>query len=180
MKDTKTSIIKLSLVTVVLITGMLLTTTTAPAQDKNMMQKKALDAYVAAWNTGDADALDKYLTKDTARKLPQSVEANNSKNLAELKKAITDFRTLFPDTKVLIEEMIIQDTTAVARWTLTGTNSVKMGAYPGDGSKIKISGVSLFHFENGKIKKEMVYYDVHELRVQLGISQQPRSKTAKD
>lgn len=176
----KTKIIKkLSLLTIMLMTGMLFATDAA-AQDGKMMdmQKNAADAYVAAWNTGNVDTLDKYLTKDAVRKLPQSVAASNSNNLSELKKEITGFRTLFPDVKVTTENILMQGNVAVVRWTLTGTNKVKAMGYPGDGSKVNLQGVSVIHFENGKMKEEISYYDVYELRKQMGLVAKPSSKTA--
>ena len=180
MKNTTKIITKLSLLTIILITGMVFATDAA-AQDKKMMnmQKKAADAYVAAWNKGNVDALDRYLTKDAVRRLPQSVTTSNSKNLMELKKEITGFRALFPDIKVTTEEIIMQDNVAVVRWTLTGTNKIKAMGYPGDGSKVNLKGVSVLRFENGKLKEDVAYYDVYELRKQMGLVAKPQTKSAK-
>ncbi len=179
MNYTTKIVTKLSLFTLVLMTGIVFTTNAAAQESKlTDMQKKAADAYVAAWNTGNIDALDKYLTKDVVRRLPQSVEASNSNNLTELKKEIAGFRTLFPDVKVTTEKIIMQGDVAVVRWTLTGTNKVKAMGYPGDGSKVNLQGVSVINFENGLMKEESVYYDVYTLRTQMGLNAGPPSKTA--
>lgn len=152
----------------------------AAAQDGKLMrmQKKAAEIYVSAWNEGNVDNLDKFFTKDAVRKLPESIQAGNSNSLVELKKEIKGFRTLFPDVNVATEEIIMQDDTAVIRWTLTGTNKVKAMGYPGDGSKVNLKGISVVRFENGKITEETVYYDVYTFRKQMGLAAESQTKTA--
>lgn len=65
------------------------------------MYKAHIDTLVSAWNTGNLGVLDAHLATNTTRRAPASL-FSDAHNLAELKKVITDFRTAFPDTKVLI------------------------------------------------------------------------------
>jgi len=60
--------------------------------------------------------------------------------------------------------------------TLTGTNTGQ-GEMPPTGKQIKIWGISIVHFANGKLTRESIAFDNQALMDQLGYTMMPASNT---
>lgn len=140
------------------------------------MYKEHFDAFIAAWNDGNLDGLDEYVSANIVRKAPNTINSS-ANNLTELKKVVTDFRTAFPDIKVTIDELHFSDNHSFAKWTFTGTNTGP-GEYPPTGKSVNISGSSIARYEDGKLVEDCVYMDVLEFMLQLGQIELPKSATA--
>ncbi|NNE99833.1 MAG: ester cyclase [Pyrinomonadaceae bacterium] len=137
------------------------------------MNKNSFDAFVAAWNEGNLEALDEHIVSNFVRRVPETMN-KNANNLAELKERISDFRKAFPDLKVTIEDAQFLENRSVAQWTFTGTNTGP-GDHPPTGKAVSVPGVSLHRYEDGKILEEDVYFDVLGFMAQLGIVKLPEA-----
>jgi steroid delta-isomerase-like uncharacterized protein len=131
------------------------------------MYQKNIDAFVAAWNTGNFAGLDHYVAANVVRRSPAATNSSAG-NFDELKKVITDFRTAYPDAKVTINEAFFQGERSIARWTFTGTNTGP-GPHPATGKKVKIEGASIARYKDAKLTEELVYFDSLEMMTQLGL-----------
>lgn len=140
------------------------------------MFQNHLDALVSAWNTGDLDGLDNFLSPNTKRTGPGALNSN-ADNLTELKKVITDFRTAFPDSRVTIKEAFFLENMSICTWNFTGTNTGP-GDFPPTGKKVDIHGASIARYENGKQTSEEVYFDALEFLSQVGIIEMPKAASA--
>jgi steroid delta-isomerase-like uncharacterized protein len=128
------------------------------------------DKYTNAWNTGNFDEWDAIVDSNFVRHQNLSPVAQGRD---AIKKAISEFRTAYPDLKVTLDEKIYSgDSTAVGRWTLTGTNT-GAGAMPATGKSVKIWGISILHTSNGKLSEEWVAYDNQAMMTQLGAAMPP-------
>lgn len=137
------------------------------------MYEKHFDALLAAWNEGDLDALDEYLSKDVSRVGPRTMDAS-AEGLNDLKDHIRDFRKAFPDTHVAIDELLWKDDRSICRWTFSATNTGE-GDFPPTGRRVVISGSSIARYENDKLVQEYVYFDVLDFMTQLGVIEVPKA-----
>ena len=135
------------------------------------MFEKNIDALVRAWNEGDLDGLDAYVSPNTRRRAPASLNSDAS-SLDELKEVIRDFRTAFPDAHVSIDEIYFQGNRSFGRWTFEGTNTGP-GDFPATGKHVKVSGSSFSRYEDDRLTEEIVNFDALDMMTQLGLVDLP-------
>ncbi len=73
-----------------------------------------------------------------------------------------------PGLKINVTNRIVHGNQLTVEWVASGTHS---GDYPGlaaSGRSFSISGVTVVVRQGGKIVRESLYYDMHEVRRQLG------------
>jgi predicted ester cyclase len=126
--------------------------------------------YIDAWNSGNLGQLDPIIDLNFVYHSNQSPIING---IDELKKSMTNFRSTFPDMKLVLTDEIYSENEASCMWSLTGTNTGK-GAMRPTGKSIKIWGTSVFHFANGKITGEWTAFDNLSILSQLS----PKMKTS--
>jgi len=135
------------------------------------MYQANIDALIAGWNEGNFDGMNDFLTEDTVRKAPASLNSD-ANSLAELKQVITDFRTTFPDAKVTITHVTFQGNRSFAQWTFEGTNTGP-GDFPPTGKSVNIQGASHAQYADGKMTEELVFFDAMDMMAQLGLVPDP-------
>ena len=142
--------------------------------DYAVQHQPALDAFMAGWNAGNIDGLDVGVAANFQRRSPGGL---NSDGLAAFKKTLTDFRTSYPDTKVVLDESHFMKDLSFHLWTFTGTNSGP-GAMPPTGKSVKVSGATRIRYQDGKIVEELVFFDVLDWQTQLGFTLTPPASGA--
>ena len=155
----------------VVVAGLLaLTGCAAPAPpDYAAQHQPAVDAYVAAWSGADLGGLDAAMTADVKRQSPGGL---SSDGLDALKKVMTDLRTSYPDTKVVLDENYHMQDRSFHLWTFTGTNTGPGAALP-TGKSVKLTGATFMRYQDGKIAEERVYFDALDWQLQLGYTLTP-------
>jgi predicted ester cyclase len=114
------------------------------------------------WNAGNLSRLNELYAPDSMRR-----------TLPELAATVTSLRTALPDLHMTIDESIADEQKVVTRWTIHGTNLGHLSGLSGidvlgghrigedqimplvdlgpTGHDVNVSGVSVFHLENGKV-----------------------------
>lgn len=88
---------------------------------------------------------------------------------AELEAHLQLFFTAFPDLVISAEDVRFKDNLAFIQWNAKGTNTGVFGEVGPTGKRVNINGLSHLSFsEEGRIIKEIVYYNELELLQQLG------------
>jgi predicted ester cyclase len=95
------------------------------------------------WNQGNLDALDEICDP--------SYRVERIGGIAELKQGIAEFKRGFPDTRWTVEEVIAEGDTVVVRWSLRGTHMGEFEGIAPTGKVLTTTGISIYHFANGKI-----------------------------
>jgi len=133
--------------------------------------KPVVDKYVEVWNSGKLEGLDAIIDPHFVRhvNLQPDIEGVDG-----AKKVISGFRTAYPDLKIVVDDPIYSENASAARWTFTGTNTGS-GAMPPTGKAVKIWGISILQYANGKITGEWVAYDNQSFMEQLGGTMTPPS-----
>jgi steroid delta-isomerase-like uncharacterized protein len=87
-------------------------------------------------------------------------------------KSFTDLFQAFTDSKIGIEDIIVDNETGdrcVIVWTSQGTHRGMLFGLPGSGRRVEVSGAFMMKFENGLIVRERRLYDFVGMLVQLGV-----------
>jgi len=90
--------------------------------------------------------------------------------LGSVKQFYYAFWRLFPDAQVLIQELLGEGDTLVARYTITGTLHEHFMGVPATGQRIELPGISILHFRNGQCFQRWTCSDSLVLLNQIGVS----------
>jgi len=121
--------------------------------------------YAAFWNTGKEVYAKKALAKDFE---DLNLPKGRKQGLQGPLDASRWFRSVVPDLKVEIKEMIIGGDTVVSRLKFTGHFTGKFHNKQGKGQIINFDAVDIYSIKNGKIKTNWHLEDNHTLLEQLG------------
>ena len=86
-----------------------------------------------------------------------------------LKAAAAGWRGAFPDAHLTIDQIIAEDDKVACEWTFTGTHKGELNGTPPTGKTVKVTGLSIIDFADGKMTKEIVAADMLGLMKQLGV-----------
>lgn len=76
------------------------------------------------------------------------------------RQSVAVYRELFPDLRFVVDEQVSEDDRVASRWTLTGTHR---------GRAVRLRGIVISRFEDGKIVEDWASSDTLELARQLGV-----------
>ena len=120
-----------------------------------------------AYSTGNLAVVDEIIASDY-------VHTGNSGRIVTgiefIKQQITIERTIFPDLRVTIEEMIAEGDKVVARWTLRGTHQGEWRGIPPTGKEVTSTGVDIHRIVGGKIVEGWRKQDRMDVMQQLGVT----------
>ena len=134
------------------------------AQDKLPTHKSGIaERWISAWNSHDPDKLAAIFTPDvTYEDVPFGAVNHGS---AELRKfAASEFEGS-PDLHVELGTSSIQGEHGIIEWTFSGTDK---GIFK-TGKKFSVRGVTILTVKNGKISRNVDYYDAATVMKQLGL-----------
>ena len=78
-------------------------------------------------------------------------------------------RKALPDMSITVNQMIAEGDRVAVYWTASGTNTQAGMGFPATGKKIRISGMTLFRFQDGKIREEWGVWDELSALRQAGL-----------
>lgn len=131
---------------------------------------KTFEKYVSYWNTGKFDDIENVLSSDY--EILQSPDYESQKGITAFKMMISNIRLTYPDFKLAINEIVYDRDKIAALWTITGTNTGP-GDIPATGRTLKGRGISIIHFQDGKIKDEWLSNNNLMWLIQLGYTIKP-------
>lgn len=73
-----------------------------------------------------------------------------------------------PDLKINVTNRVAHGAQVMVEWTATGTHTGDFPGLPASGRPFSIRGVTVVVRHEGKITREAIYYDMEEVRRQLG------------
>lgn len=125
------------------------------------------NAYVdTVWNQKDTTYLKDITSGNIQRTLNGIAVADTQR---EMQAHLNVFFTAFPDLKITLDRTYVREGNAFIQWSTEGTNTGVFGEVNPTGKKVKINGMSQLYFDNeGKLYREIVYYNELDLLQQLG------------
>ncbi|PQJ81283.1 ester cyclase [Polaribacter glomeratus] len=135
--------------------------------DNNSVLEKSKEVvleYHKVWNEGKYDNLNDILTSDFVCHYLTSEEWTG---IEDAKKAISDWRTLFPDWNEEIVDIIQEKDKVVTRYKATATHTRTYEGIDSTGAKIEIYEVSIYRISNGKIAEQWCFPDDPSIKTQI-------------
>jgi steroid delta-isomerase-like uncharacterized protein len=119
------------------------------------------EAYTAAWCSQDAARVASFYAEDGSLSVNDAAPAVGRAAITEVAQG---FMTAFPDMRVLLDELRIEDDHAIYHWTLVGANTGPGGT----GRAVRISGCEVWQIgADGLIANSSGNFDAEEYRLQL-------------
>jgi len=87
------------------------------------------------------------------------------KGLKSLKKWLSLERTIFPDMQFSIVENLAEHDKVAIRWVL----QARLKKKPSNHQKLQTRGISIFQFEDNKVKEAWIAFDTLNLALQIGV-----------
>lgn len=151
----------LTLLTIVLLLCSCQSTDKNSVLEKN---KEVVLEYHNVWNGAKIDNLNDILTPDF---VCHYLTSEKWTGIEGAKKAISDWRTLFPDWDEEIVDIIQEKDKVVTRYKATATHTKRYEGVDSTGAKIEIYEVSIYRIHNGKIAEQWCFPDDPSIKTQI-------------
>lgn len=151
----------------ILLSGLLIVSCSATeTSQKQQIQEAVHSMFEEGWNRGIITSFDETVADSVLFHY-----AGSSQTLArdEMSQFVIRWREAFPDLRMDLEELIIEDDLAATRLTLSGTHEgVWAGAEP-TGKQVSMALMMFFRFEEGKMVELWESDDQLGFQRQLGL-----------
>lgn len=129
--------------------------------------KAVVRRYREIYNTNQLDKLGEVLAADFT---PHTLLPGLPPGLDGIKMVHQGTLAAFPDLRVTTEDLIADGDKVVERWTQTQTHTgiAIFGAPANSGKKVRITGISIYRFQDGKIVEHWAEMDFMGVLQQLG------------
>jgi len=142
-----------------------------------MHLKKDLAAVVRRFvteviNQGQMDLAAEFVWEDVVEQVPLP---GQGPGLEGLKDILRGMRASFPDLNFSIEEQISEGDKVASRFEWTGTHQGEFLGVPATGRQVRVWGIVIDRFEEGRIKDTRIIMDIFGLMAQLGALPPPEA-----
>jgi len=152
---------------IILLLASMMSSCSTEQKDISTGFKLQIEKYVEFWNTGQFDGINDILCEDFELRMTPQFESE--KGIDTFMENVINWRKAYPDFHIKMDEIIYSNNTAASRWTITATNT-GFGSHPPTGKRIEVSGISIVHFADGKIKDEWIASNNYYWLKQLGFT----------
>jgi steroid delta-isomerase-like uncharacterized protein len=135
------------------------------------LNKAVARSYFEAYNTGDIDAVMKFIGSDYVLHPGGRGESMNSD---ERKRDEMVFFKAFSKIQAVVEDQIGENDKVANRITMYCTHSGEYHGVPATGKRITIAYIDITLFKAGKIVEEWVEYDTMNILQQIKVPESPR------
>ena len=127
----------------------------------------AQEAFGEAINSGDVDAFDDLVAPNSVDHDPAPGQQPGPEGY---KAFFTEMRTAFPDLQVDVETMVADDDQVAFAYTLTGTHQGPFQGHEATGRTVKVRGMQISRFAEGKMTERWGSTDEVGILTQLGLN----------
>ncbi len=121
--------------------------------------------YEELWDNWNIAVADELLTDDYhlhAPGVPVPLDR------ATTKQVVAMYGASFPDLKHTVDEVIAHGDGLAVRWTVRGTHRGEFQGIPASGKSVKLSGITVHHLVDARVRETWLVYDNMELLQQIG------------
>jgi len=124
----------------------------------------------AIWNQGNYEQIETFVAPEyTIRHDPGDQWEGQTLDHATFKERVQYSRNAFPDLKFTILDMVAEGNKVTASWTMSGTQQGELAGAPASGRPLNTTGITIYDFENGKVRGHWQAYDRLTAVAQLGL-----------
>jgi len=116
-------------------------------------------------NQGRLDSAAHYVWEDVVEQVPFP---GQGPGIEGLKDVLRGMRTAFPDLYFGIEEQIAEGDKVLTRFEWTGTHRGEFLGVPATGRPVKVWGMVIDRFHEGRIKETRIIMDIFGMMMQMG------------
>jgi len=132
----------------------------------------ALSRFAEAVNTGDYELFKDVVSDDCVDHDPAPGQVPGPDGYRSL---FTEMRQAFPDMKVEVAELVADEEAIAFAYTLTGTQRGPLMGIAPTGKKVKIRGLQISKFRDGKMVERWGSSDQLGILQQIGVSTIPQA-----
>jgi len=143
------------------------------SEDKKARIREFIDTVLTA---GEIDATDEYFHLDVVEEVPFP---GQGPGLQGLKETLARIRHAFPDSKWSVEEQIGEANKVLTRFVWSGTHQGEFLGIPATNRTIRVWGMVIDRFEEGKVKSTRILLDTLGIMQQLGVVPAPPGSGSK-
>ena len=136
------------------------------------VNQAALGKFAEAVQTGNFDVFKEVVSTENIDHDPAVGQVPGPEGYRML---FTGLRTAFPDMAVTLETLVADEESIAFAYTLTGTQTGPLMGFPATGKKIKIRGMQISKFKDGKMVERWGSSDELGMLQQLGILKEPKN-----
>jgi steroid delta-isomerase-like uncharacterized protein len=118
------------------------------------------------FNTGDPDIADEVFAGDYVDHTPSNPGMSGLENV---KRSIANWRTAFPDTSSVVDDIIAEGDIVAARWTTRATHRGEFLGVATTDKQIAVGWFGMFRLSDGKVVESWDTFNVTEMMQQLGV-----------
>lgn len=119
---------------------------------------------------GQMDLAAQFVSEDVVEQVPFP---GQGPGLEGLKDTLRGMRAAFPDLNFSIEEQVSEGDKVASRFEWTGTHHGEFLGVPATGRQVRVWGIVIDRFEEGRIKETRIIMDIVGLMAQLGVFPPP-------
>ncbi len=131
----------------------------------------ALTKFAEAVNTSSYELFDDVVAPDSIDHDPAPGQVAGPKGYRAL---FTEMRRAFPDMKVEVAALVADEDAIAFAYTFTGTQDGPLMGMPATGKKVKIRGMQISKFSNGKMVERWGSSDQLGMLQQIGATTIPK------
>lgn len=104
------------------------------------------------WSKGNLAIVDELIAPQyTIHHDPGDQWEGKAIDLATYKERVKQSRTVFPDQRFYIDDIMSEDSKVAIGWHFTGTHQGNIPGLPASNKKVTVYGLTIYYFANGKI-----------------------------
>ena len=107
--------------------------------------------YRDGWGRGDLDAIDSAFASRHVLHWNEQRPSVQKRTTAELKEIVLYYRAAFPDLKVTLDELVVQDDKVAVQVTFEGTHSGTYEGFQPTHKKSRFTDMQILTIKDGKI-----------------------------
>jgi steroid delta-isomerase-like uncharacterized protein len=122
---------------------------------------------VQAWNSHDVERVLNLYSPDYHE--DDVGQAGPARGLESVRRSVRRYLTAFPDLRIAVDDLVVQDNRAAFLWTLSGTHRGGLMNIPPSGRPVTFRGTSIITIEGGKITHNVRIWDMAGLLRAIGL-----------
>lgn len=130
--------------------------------------KGIVERYLKAWEQGNTETLSQLLAINAVT----HISATTTRTSQDFEpQACADWVAAFPDTKLVVDQLIAEKDTVAAYWTITATHQNSFMGMAATGKRVHFGGLEINRIAEGKIIEIWRLSDTLTLMQQLGTTE---------
>ena len=128
--------------------------------------KAVVRRFYEVFRAGDMSIVDEVLSSSFVEHNPFPEQAPGPEGMKQL---LGMMRAAFPDSAILLEDLVAEGDKVAVRAEMTGTHRGEFMGIPATGKKVTVTGISFYTVADGKITGHWEQFDAMGMMQQLGV-----------